>query len=236
MPQPVKRMSPEAAQKEYEDTQQQHDGKPLEWSTQLSSDAPVGKLSSAAPPSAKSAKTNFSAALGARSNAAPADYAPGVAGAQEGELQSLLWAARGGNLPQVLKLLAPPHGLLPSDGQDSPFDKPLHRAAEHGRVECMDALVVAGADLEAAGASGFTALHYAAVNGHALCVERLLRAGSSQGATSNADGFKGGMTAAQMAESNKAAPSMAHIFEGRSRGGRRAIGGTRANADDQAGF
>jgi ankyrin repeat protein len=57
-------------------------------------------------------------------------------------------------------------------------DTMLHIAARTGAVEDIDALIAAGAHVDAAGDLGFTPLHYAAMSGHMPVVERLLHSGA----------------------------------------------------------
>ena len=154
-------------------------------------------------------KKAFAASIGSRINAPPAGYCAGYSGARSGELQSLYWAARRGQTQQLLKLLSPPHSLDPKNANEATAHgvTPLHEAALFGRHECVDMLLVGGADLEAATSSGRTPLHEAAFDGRAVCVERLLRAGAHSAARD-----KGGETARQWAVSNEKAQCVA-VFD-----------------------
>ncbi len=55
------------------------------------------------------------------------------------------------------------------------------RAAAVGKVEAIDALVAAGADLEIFDNGGYTALQYAAWRGHFDATKRLVAAGANLG-------------------------------------------------------
>ncbi len=63
---------------------------------------------------------------------------------------------------------------------------PLHRAAAHGSPDLVQALVQAGADLEARSKDGLTPLHRAAAFGSPDLVQALLDAGANPGARSKA--------------------------------------------------
>ncbi len=63
---------------------------------------------------------------------------------------------------------------------------PLHLAAERGYTEAVEALLAAGADVNAKDVDGRTPLHWAAIHGQTAAVEALIEAGGvyvHQGAT-----------------------------------------------------
>jgi len=152
-------------------------------------------------------------------------YLGGRDGAQGGPLQSMWWAAQQGNLAQLCWLLGA-HGMTPNsqDEMDSHGFTPLTWAATNGHHECLDLLIVAGADVDAS-IDGYvrtqtvmttsyngayvwrgTALHIAAC-GQPLCVERLLRAGADARKRN-----RSGVTARELAVSNRQAACVA-VFD-----------------------
>ena len=60
----------------------------------------------------------------------------------------------------------------------APISTPLHGAALGGHVACVEALIAAGADLEATDGDGRTPLHWAGLHGGGECCELLIRAGA----------------------------------------------------------
>jgi ankyrin repeat protein len=70
--------------------------------------------------------------------------------------------------------------LLTAAGADLPAEA-LSGAAEHGEVECVDALLQAGAEVDALeSARGLSALHLAVKGGHADAVSLLLSNGADR--------------------------------------------------------
>jgi hypothetical protein len=57
-------------------------------------------------------------------------------------------------------------------------ERPLHMAASDGLIDDIRILLREGADINAAGDIGLTALHFAAMKGHAAAVELLLERGA----------------------------------------------------------
>ena len=74
---------------------------------------------------------------------------------------------------------------------------PLHKAAEYGTAEAIDALVAAGADVEARDKDDWTPLHWAAGYGTVENINVLLDAGADVAART-----KYGRTPADMAKNN----------------------------------
>ena len=64
----------------------------------------------------------------------------------------------------------------------------LHIAAGKGDTAVVEALLEAGADVEAKDSHGWTALHIAAMEGHSAVVKVLLEAGADVNAKDNTDG------------------------------------------------
>lgn len=90
----------------------------------------------------------------------------------------LVAAAQAGDAPTVAALLA---DGAPADARSGGFPA-LHQAAAADSVAALEALVAAGADLEAADRSGHTALARAALFGRADAVSFLLEAGADPNA------------------------------------------------------
>lgn len=90
----------------------------------------------------------------------------------------LVAAARTGDAAKVTALLA--EGV-PADARRGGFPA-LHRAAQAGSVAALEALVVAGADLDATDRAGHTALARGALFGRAAAVSFLLEAGADPNA------------------------------------------------------
>ena len=84
----------------------------------------------------------------------------------------LMWAARNGNLKSVKSLLE--NGADPNVGCKQYGAKPLHEAAGGGHVECIDALLVAGARAQDQDSRGHTALMLAVKGGHRPCIEAII--------------------------------------------------------------
>ena len=90
----------------------------------------------------------------------------------------LVAAARAGDAASVTALLA---DGVPADVRSGGFPA-LHRAAEADSVAALEALVAAGADLDAVDRAGHTAIARAALFGRAEAVSFLLEAGADPNA------------------------------------------------------
>jgi len=93
---------------------------------------------------------------------------------------ALIRAAEKGDFRSVRRYL---RSGVKVDGQDvddgvAPTDRPLAVAAEHGHLDVVNVLLVAGASPDWCCCSCVTALHYAIRGKHAKVVARLLDAGS----------------------------------------------------------
>ncbi|MDA2938760.1 ankyrin repeat domain-containing protein, partial [Acidobacteria bacterium AH-259-A15] len=75
-------------------------------------------------------------------------------------------------IAMMLALLNP----IPACARD--VNSELIEAARNGQTEKIQALLRAGADVNAKDAAGFTALRYAALRGYTSAVETLLEAGA----------------------------------------------------------
>ena len=95
-------------------------------------------------------------------------------------------AAGNGDLQRVKALLATGvdvNALCPLYGKT-----PLHDAAWQGRIECLEALLAAGASVDSKTRFGSTPLHYACQMDHVTCAQSLIRAGANPNAR-NHDGL-----------------------------------------------
>jgi len=101
----------------------------------------------------------------------------------------LMAAAREGDVPRLTRLLHTASGALRGrtnvNGADSEGWTALHWAARQSNVAALQALLAAGAAVEAATNRGCTPLHLAAKKGHVLAVQALLAAGANIEATNN---------------------------------------------------
>ena len=70
-------------------------------------------------------------------------------------------------------------GAMPVDSADVDGTTPLTIAAQRGHAQCVRALIMARADMEASRADGMGALAYAALGGHAPCVRLLVLASAA---------------------------------------------------------
>lgn len=106
----------------------------------------------------------------------------------------LTWAAREDGLTKDVLTLEMLHALLAAPGLDLNVaskiggDTPLHWVARHGRLDLVQALLAAGANVNAADLHGTTPLMWAARNGHLPTVLALLVA---QGVDVNAANERG---------------------------------------------
>ena len=91
--------------------------------------------------------------------------------------ENLAALAAKGDLPALVARLEKP-GMSANDLAECDGDgwSPLSVAALCGKLECLDALLVAGAEVGWKNSSGSMALHTAARQGHDACVQRLLAA------------------------------------------------------------
>lgn len=88
---------------------------------------------------------------------------------------SLIWAAKRGDLDALRKAIHPDANL---NGVDSQGWTPLFHAAGQGNTEALKLLIQAGADVNHGKETGFTALFSAVVAGHVDAVRILLNAGA----------------------------------------------------------
>jgi len=95
------------------------------------------------------------------------------------EIETLLQAARWGDLEAVEDLLAVGRS---ADDADPEGRTPLHLAVAHGHARVLSALLDAKANVEATDAKGNTPLHYAAGYGRGAEVSMLLEAGANRDA------------------------------------------------------
>ncbi|XP_071445431.1 transient receptor potential channel pyrexia [Hetaerina americana] len=96
-----------------------------------------------------------------------------------GRLQLLLTplhCAALGNSPEILKLLLSSGAELAVENED---ETALGYAVRANATECLDALVAAGASVNAFGARGYAPLHVAAELSHMDCIPILLAAGAN---------------------------------------------------------
>ena len=86
---------------------------------------------------------------------------------------ALHYAAFKGNLASILLLLK--RGANPNLASEPEKSTPLHKACASGSIPCIEALLEAGALLDARDAEGATPLHKAAFSGHTQLVRLLQR-------------------------------------------------------------
>lgn len=72
--------------------------------------------------------------------------------------------------------MSPNSAMILTSAQE--LNTPLLAAARWGRIQCLQVLVKAGANLKAMNRAHFTALHKAAAHGHPECVRFLIAAGA----------------------------------------------------------
>jgi len=85
-------------------------------------------------------------------------------------------AASEGNLEELKKLLQQPIDWFDSAG--SKDSSALHFAADNGHLECVQALIESGANVNFLNADDQTPLHWAAGQGHLESIKALLNAGA----------------------------------------------------------
>eukprot|EP00667_Euglena_gracilis_P010919 EG_transcript_11132 len=90
---------------------------------------------------------------------------------------SLITAAEGGDIEEVIRLLQAKAEVNHATGEDG--SAPLHVACRQNRLEVTTVLVGAGAALDQTNNSGCTPLYTAAVNGHAEVLQLLVSAQAS---------------------------------------------------------
>src|SRR5688500_6798599 len=100
-------------------------------------------------------------------------------------------AISGGTIVAQRATVAPSAGAVEPDGTT-----PLHRAVHRNDLNAVDALIRAGADVNATNRYGVPPLSLAATNGNAAILERLLKAGANANATQS-EGETALMTAAR---------------------------------------
>lgn len=88
---------------------------------------------------------------------------------------SLIWAAKRGNLAALRTAIRPDANL---NGVDSQGWTPLFHSANQGNTEALNLLIQAGADVNHGKETGFTALFSAVSGGHIEAVRTLLKAGA----------------------------------------------------------
>jgi ankyrin repeat protein len=88
---------------------------------------------------------------------------------------SLIWAAKRGDLAALKKAILPDANLNDVDSQGW---TPLFHAAHQGNTEVLTLLIEAGADVNFGKGTGFTALFSAVSGGHVEAVQTLLNAGA----------------------------------------------------------
>lgn len=88
---------------------------------------------------------------------------------------SLIWAAKRGDLAALRKAIHPDANL---NGVDPQGWTPLFHAAHQGNSEALKLLIQAGADVNHGKETGFTALFSAVLGGHVAAVHVLLNAGA----------------------------------------------------------
>lgn len=94
------------------------------------------------------------------------------------DCRSVREAARGGDLQRVGRLLSLGGGVC-SSAANTKGNTALHFAAESGRVDIVQLLLLKGADKNAVNWKQCSPLHNAAENGHVTSVEALLAAGAN---------------------------------------------------------
>ncbi|PNH03326.1 Serine/threonine-protein phosphatase 6 regulatory ankyrin repeat subunit A [Tetrabaena socialis] len=135
---------------------------PMEWATEARATKVVAVLEAAK----------------ARQQTKPSQRADlAVRRAKNADEEALVVAAKEGALPEVLRLLSDP--AANPNVQDAGCSTALHCASWKGHKVVVEALLQAGAALEAADGYGMTALHCASFKGHEEVVEALLLAGAA---------------------------------------------------------
>ena len=103
------------------------------------------------------------------------------------EIEDMRLAARGGDVADVMELLAANPSLVHAGGRDG--RTPLHEAASCGRAAVAELLLSEGAHVDARADDGTTALHWAGAASWEKVAELLLRNGADVNARD-----KGGQT------------------------------------------
>ena len=94
---------------------------------------------------------------------------------------AMVFAAEAGNLARLKQIISngqDVNATLRSPDGDKSGETALMRAAQRGRVDCVQELVRNGANVGTKGPNATTALHEAAAGGHANCMEVLMNAGA----------------------------------------------------------
>ena len=126
------------------------------------------------------------AAIGALSTVLVMALGVGVPAAAQSDSSALVNAARDGDVATVQALLAGDADANTALGDGLTA---LHQAAAYGRADVAEALIAAGADLEAATRIGsYTPLHLAARGAHAAVVRHLVAAGANVEAVTSTSG------------------------------------------------
>ena len=92
-------------------------------------------------------------------------------------IEEFLAAAKAGNTERVLAILR--EGKIKVNDHDPQCVAALMFAAQYGHEATVDALIAAGADVNAAHAKGWTALMLAAQSGNVAVIERLIEKGAA---------------------------------------------------------
>ena len=130
------------------------------------------------PPVAPDAEGDDSSHDGSASDAPAASESWGRA-----EDAALIDAAALGHLIEVQRILASGEADVDARDEDQGGSTALVLASQNGRPMVVDALLAAGADVNACNAGGDTPLILASLNGHGAIVDALLRAGANVHAT-----------------------------------------------------
>ena len=130
------------------------------------------------PPVAPDAEGDDSSHDGSASDAPAASESWGRA-----EDAALIDAAALGHLIEVQRIFASGEADVDARDEDQGGSTALVLASQNGRPMVVDALLAAGADVNACNAGGDTPLILASLNGHGAIVDALLRAGANVHAT-----------------------------------------------------